>query len=135
MSNTIYINRFKYIKMMQDFLDGKLTGYKFMRKFMSQRSKDLNEDAKYVELKDLDLKYFYGEISEEDYNKLVKPLLIYKDPNLFLEVFDELQATDLEDFWPREDECFEEGINIDEEELRKRVTAKLQLLKEKEGEW
>ncbi|KIE04728.1 hypothetical protein NF27_GC00070 [Candidatus Jidaibacter acanthamoeba] len=54
---------------------------------------------------------------------------------MFLKIFDELQAIDIEDFWPRDDEYFEEDENIDEDELRRRVKEKLRILDENRDRW
>ncbi|AIF80902.1 hypothetical protein I862_01695 [endosymbiont of Acanthamoeba sp. UWC8] len=135
MSNSIYKNRFEYYQMMKDFADSKMDGQTFSRTFLSKRSKDLKEDKKNTPLKELLSKFFKDEISSDEYDKLSRPYKIYPEGSLFLKTFDELQAIDIEDFWPRDDEYFEEDENIDEAELRRRVKEKLKILDENRDKW
>ena len=135
MSNTIYKNRFEYYQMMKDFADGKMDGQNFSRMFLCKRSDDLKEDDKNIELMSLLDKFIDGKISSEEFDQLSKPLKIYSDNNLFLKLYRELQAIDIEDFWPRDDEYFEEDENIDEDELRRRVKEKLRILDENKDKW
>lgn len=138
MTNTIYKNRFQYVQQMNDFIEGKLDGKAFSKWFLSKRTQDLREDKiQYPELHELMSHLLNLSIKEykQKYNQLVRPLLLYSEDSLFLELFDELQSVDIEDFWPKDDPAFEEGVNIDEEELRRRVKDKLSILEENKDRW
>ncbi|KIE04691.1 hypothetical protein NF27_GJ00010 [Candidatus Jidaibacter acanthamoeba] len=112
-----------------------MDGQCFSRTFLAKRSQDLKEDKKNIPLRELLSKFFRDEISSEEYDELSRPYKIYPEDSLFLKIFDELQAIDLEDFWPRDDEYFEEDENIDEDELRRRVKEKLRILDENKDKW
>jgi hypothetical protein len=135
-----YKNRWLYMKKMQNFVDNKIEGKEFSDWFLSQRSQDIDKDKKLISSKErlvldkLMKQAIKKEITEEQYEKEVNKI-IWPFNNLFLDIYDELQAVDIEDFWPRDDEAFEEDINIDEEEFRKRVKEKLRILEENKEKW
>jgi len=128
------------MKKMQNFVDNKIEGKEFSDWFLSQRSQDIDKDKKLISSKErlvldkLMKQAIKKEITEEQYEKEVNKI-IWPFNNLFLDIYDELQAVDIEDFWPRDDEAFEEDINIDEEEFRKRVKEKLRILEENKEKW
>ena len=116
---------------MQDFVKELITGQDFSRWFLNQRHNDMKENDNLLEyqkiiMQEASTKLWNKEISWQEYVNIINPIIKYPPlDNLFIQTFDVVQSNDIEDFWPREDEAFEEGVNIDEDEFRKRVKEKL----------
>ncbi|KIE05162.1 hypothetical protein NF27_ER00050 [Candidatus Jidaibacter acanthamoeba] len=147
MKSTVYQNKMFYYNLMQDFVKNKISGREFQQTFLKNRTADLNKDQArgYYDYSDKmivpnNIKLFREEYAWKLYNnfdELVKGAEKYgvKGEEFFTPIFNCLQSIDIEDFWPRDDEYFEEDENIDEDELRRRVKEKLRILDENKDKW
>ena len=143
-----YQHRYLYIQKMQDFVNGKISGMEFSSWFLSQRTQDMNardqllSEEEKVELKELLNSLIRKEINDEEYKSGALKIIGPFGDNLFLKLFDNLQAVDIEDFgeyyYAKKYGCedkIQKDRRVDEEEFRRRVKAKLDLLEQNKGKW
>lgn len=143
-----YEHRCLYLQKMQDFVDGKISGTEFKQWFSSQCRQDMDEyDALLSEteksiLEDLQNKAVRNEIDDEEYKAEALKIIGPFGDNLFFEICSNLQVVDIEDFGvfryakgTEYEKDIPEDRRVDEEEFRRRVKAKLDLLEQNKGKW